>query len=119
MQLLANLVNSIVSMGALAAVGHLCERSLVGRSLSGDNRYLTYHLHLGTRKVRLRHLHGHHNRRPPAHDLQRNGEYGIVDKILGQAALAFCYLSQVVLSTYNPLQGVVPTEAMETTTRAK
>ena len=43
-----------------------------------------------------------------------------VDHTLGRAALAFYYLFQVVFSfTYTPLQGVVPAEALETTTRAK
>lgn len=38
----------------------------------------------------------------------------------GKAALAFYYLFNVVFSfTYTPLQGVIPAEALETTTRAK
>lgn len=50
---------------------------------------------------------------------QRNaGE--TLDPTLGRTALAFYYLFQVVFSfTYTPLQGVVPAEALETTTRAK
>ncbi|KAL4942383.1 hypothetical protein BDV06DRAFT_164271 [Aspergillus oleicola] len=47
-------------------------------------------------------------------------EAGTVDHTLGRAALAFYYLFQLVFSfTYTPLQGVVPAEALETTTRAK
>lgn len=43
-----------------------------------------------------------------------------INKSFGQAALAFYYLFNVVYSfTYTPLQGVVPAEALETTTRAK
>ena len=45
---------------------------------------------------------------------------GTVNKIYGQTALAFYYLFNIVFSfTYTPLQGVVPAEALETTTRAK
>ncbi|KAF3398210.1 Lactose permease [Penicillium rolfsii] len=45
---------------------------------------------------------------------------GTISKTKGQAALAFYYLFNVVFSfTYTPLQGVVPAEALETTTRAK
>ncbi|KAJ5449986.1 uncharacterized protein N7458_006435 [Penicillium daleae] len=45
---------------------------------------------------------------------------GTISKSKGQAALAFYYLFNVVFSfTYTPLQGVVPAEALETTTRAK
>ncbi|KAJ5166760.1 uncharacterized protein N7482_005541 [Penicillium canariense] len=47
-------------------------------------------------------------------------ETGTISKSKGQAALAFYYLFNVVFSfTYTPLQGVVPAEALETTTRAK
>lgn len=47
-------------------------------------------------------------------------EAGAVDPTLGRTALSFYYLFQVVFSfTYTPLQGVVPAEALETTTRAK
>jgi hypothetical protein len=39
---------------------------------------------------------------------------------MGKTALAFYYLFNVVFSfAYTPLQGVVPSEALETTTRAK
>lgn len=45
---------------------------------------------------------------------------GTIGKTKGQAALAFYYLFNVVFSfTYTPLQGVIPAEALETTTRAK
>lgn len=45
---------------------------------------------------------------------------GTISPSKGQAALAFYYLFNVVFSfTYTPLQGVVPAEALETTTRAK
>ncbi|KAL3480986.1 general substrate transporter [Aspergillus californicus] len=51
----------------------------------------------------------------PAHE---NNEP--VNMTYGQTALAFYYLFQVIFSfTYTPLQGVVPAEALETTTRAK
>ncbi|KAJ5291796.1 hypothetical protein N7478_001047 [Penicillium angulare] len=45
---------------------------------------------------------------------------GTISHTKGQAALAFYYLFNVVFSfTYTPLQGVMPAEALETTTRAK
>ncbi|KAJ5491234.1 hypothetical protein N7539_002801 [Penicillium diatomitis] len=45
---------------------------------------------------------------------------GTISPDKGRAALAFYYLFNVVFSfTYTPLQGVVPAEALETTTRAK
>lgn len=45
---------------------------------------------------------------------------GTISPTKGRAALAFYYLFNVVFSfTYTPLQGVVPAEALETTTRAK
>jgi hypothetical protein len=45
---------------------------------------------------------------------------GTISHTKGQTALAFYYLFNVVFSfTYTPLQGVVPAEALETTTRAK
>ena len=45
---------------------------------------------------------------------------GTISHTKGLAALAFYYLFNVVFSfTYTPLQGVVPAEALETTTRAK
>ncbi|KAJ6013421.1 hypothetical protein N7540_008012 [Penicillium herquei] len=47
-------------------------------------------------------------------------ETGTIDPAKGQAALAFYYLFNVIFSfTYTPLQGVMPAEALETTTRAK
>ncbi|KAJ5915599.1 hypothetical protein N7466_011532 [Penicillium verhagenii] len=45
---------------------------------------------------------------------------GSISASKGQAALAFYYLFNVIFSfTYTPLQGVMPAEALETTTRAK
>lgn len=45
---------------------------------------------------------------------------GTISENKGKAVLAFYYLFNVVFSfTYTPLQGVVPAEALETTTRAK
>ncbi|KAJ5717360.1 hypothetical protein N7488_003006 [Penicillium malachiteum] len=47
-------------------------------------------------------------------------ETGTIDPAKGQAALAFYYIFNVIFSfTYTPLQGVMPAEALETTTRAK
>ncbi|KAL4922051.1 general substrate transporter [Aspergillus aurantiobrunneus] len=55
-----------------------------------------------------------------SHPMIPQREAGTVDPTLGRTALAFYYLFQVVFSfTYTPLQGVVPAEALETTTRAK
>jgi hypothetical protein len=52
--------------------------------------------------------------------LQEVANHGTIGKSKGQAALAFYYLFNVVFSfTYTPLQGVIPAEALETTTRAK
>ena len=52
--------------------------------------------------------------------LQEVANTGHIGKTKGQAALAFYYLFNVVFSfTYTPLQGVIPAEALETTTRAK
>jgi hypothetical protein len=43
-----------------------------------------------------------------------------VNMTFGRTALAFYYLFNLTFSfTYTPLQGVVPAEALETTTRAK
>ncbi|KAJ5620469.1 hypothetical protein N7510_004453 [Penicillium lagena] len=45
---------------------------------------------------------------------------GTISHSKGQAALSFYYLFNVIYSfTYTPLQGVIPAEALETTTRAK
>jgi hypothetical protein len=45
---------------------------------------------------------------------------GNINKTYGQTAVAFYYLFNFVFSfTYTPLQGVIPAEALETTTRAK
>lgn len=44
----------------------------------------------------------------------------VVDQSMAQGALAWYFLFNIVFSfTYTPLQGVIPTEALETTTRAK
>lgn len=45
---------------------------------------------------------------------------GNIDLSYGQGALASYFLFNIIFSfTYTPLQGVIPTEALETTTRAK
>ncbi|GAB1310672.1 Lactose permease [Madurella fahalii] len=50
---------------------------------------------------------------------QIHGE-GNIDLSYGQGALASYFLFNIIFSfTYTPLQGVIPTEALETTTRAK
>ncbi|KAJ5794055.1 Major facilitator superfamily domain general substrate transporter [Penicillium paradoxum] len=52
--------------------------------------------------------------------LQEVANTGTINKTKGQAALAFYYLFNTVFSfTYTPLQGVIPAEALETTTRSK
>ncbi|KAL4805401.1 general substrate transporter [Aspergillus unguis] len=105
MQLLLNLVNSIVgAIGALTAV-YYCDRMprrtvLVWGSLGCA---ICMAINAGVSQPMIP---------------QRAA--GNIDKTLGQAALSFYYLFQVVFSfTYTPLQGVVPAEALETTTRAK
>ncbi|KAI9368393.1 general substrate transporter [Aspergillus egyptiacus] len=107
MQLLLNVVNSIVgAIAALTAVC-LCDRMprrtvLVWGTLACA---VCMAINAGVSEPMI---------------AQRNSEDGIVDRTLGQTALAFYYLFQVVFSfTYTPLQGVVPAEALETTTRAK
>ena len=54
-------------------------------------------------------------------DNQGAGKPGVViNQSYAQGALAWYFLFNVVFSfTYTPLQGVIPTEALETTTRAK
>ncbi|KAL4737119.1 general substrate transporter [Aspergillus similis] len=106
MQLLLNLVNSIVgAIGALTAV-YYCDRMprrtvLVWGTLGCA---ICMAINAGVSQPLI-----------PQRDA---GE--TLDKNLGQTALAFYYLFQVVFSfTYTPLQGVVPAEALETTTRAK
>jgi hypothetical protein len=45
---------------------------------------------------------------------------GTIDITYGQGALASYFLFNIIFSfTYTPLQGAIPTEALETTTRAK
>jgi len=51
------------------------------------------------------------------HPVATNGNFTAT---MGKTALAFYYLFNVIFSfSYTPLQGVVPSEALETTTRAK
>lgn len=54
-------------------------------------------------------------------EMQGAGKKGaIIDMSYAKGALAWYFLFNVVFSfTYTPLQGVIPTEALETTTRAK
>ncbi|KAL4816214.1 general substrate transporter [Aspergillus spinulosporus] len=106
MQLLLNLVNSIVgAIGALTAV-YFCDRMprrtvLVWGTLGCA---ICMAVNAGVSQPLI-----------PQRDA---GE--TLDPTLGRTALAFYYLFQVVFSfTYTPLQGVVPAEALETTTRAK
>ncbi|KAJ5827180.1 Major facilitator superfamily domain general substrate transporter [Penicillium robsamsonii] len=101
-QLLLNLVNSIVSaVGALTAV-YFCDRMrrrpvLIFGTLACA---ITLAINAGI--------------------LQEVANTGSIGKNKGQAALAFYYLFNVVFSfTYTPLQGVIPAEALETTTRSK
>jgi Na+/melibiose symporter-like transporter len=52
--------------------------------------------------------------------ISEKAKTGTINKTYGQVALAFYYLFNVVYSfAYTPLQGVIPAEALETTTRAK
>jgi sugar porter (SP) family MFS transporter len=106
MQLLLNLVNSIVgAIGALTAV-YYCDRMprrtvLVWGTLGCA---ICMAINAGVSQ--------------PLIPQREAGE--TLDPTLGRTALAFYYLFQVVFSfTYTPLQGVVPAEALETTTRAK
>jgi sugar porter (SP) family MFS transporter len=51
---------------------------------------------------------------------QQQQERGSFDLSYGQGALASYFLFNIIFSfTYTPLQGAIPTEALETTTRAK
>ncbi|KAL2021382.1 hypothetical protein VTK56DRAFT_7247 [Thermocarpiscus australiensis] len=52
--------------------------------------------------------------------LDRQTQRGQIDLSYGQGALASYFLFNIIFSfTYTPLQGVIPTEALETTIRAK
>ncbi|KAL4866130.1 hypothetical protein BDV12DRAFT_138511 [Aspergillus spectabilis] len=107
MQLLLNLVNSIVSaIGALTAVCY-CDR-MPRRTVLVWGTFacaICMAINAGVSQPMIP---------------QRNSPEGVVDRTLGQTALAFYYLFNVIFSfTYTPLQGVVPAEALETTTRAK
>ncbi|CAG8057426.1 unnamed protein product [Penicillium salamii] len=101
-QLLLNLVNSIVSaIGALSAV-YLTDRMRRRPVLIFGTMACAVTLAIN------------------AGILQEVANTGHINKTKGQAALAFYYLFNVVFSfTYTPLQGVIPAEALETTTRAK
>ncbi|CRG88476.1 Lactose permease [Talaromyces islandicus] len=105
-QLLLNLVNSIVSaIGALTAV-YFTDRMprrpvLVWGTLACA---LTMAINAGVSEPLI----------------SEKANTGTINKTFGQVALAFYYLFNVVFSfTYTPLQGVIPAEALETTTRAK
>lgn len=122
-QLLLNLVNSIISaVGALTAV-YFTDRmrrrpvlifGTLGKShllsplsfvmVSPANQHIACAVALGIN----------------AGILQEVANTGFISKNKGKAALAFYYLFNVVFSfTYTPLQGVIPAEALETTTRSK
>ncbi|OQE30897.1 hypothetical protein PENFLA_c002G04213 [Penicillium flavigenum] len=101
-QLLLNLVNSIVSaVGALTAVFFTDKMRRRPVLIFGT---LACAIALGIN----------------AGILQEVANTGVIGKTKGKAALAFYYLFNVVFSfTYTPLQGVIPAEALETTTRSK
>lgn len=101
-QLLLNLVNSIISaVGALTAV-YFTDRMRRRPVLIFGT--LACAIALGIN----------------AGILQEVANTGFIGKTKGKAALAFYYLFNVVFSfTYTPLQGVIPAEALETTTRSK
>ncbi|KAJ5687789.1 hypothetical protein N7536_010408 [Penicillium majusculum] len=101
-QLLLNLVNSIISaVGALTAV-YFTDRMRRRPVLIFGT--LACAIALGIN----------------AGILQEVANTGFISKNKGKAALAFYYLFNVVFSfTYTPLQGVIPAEALETTTRSK
>ncbi|KAH8694299.1 putative MFS lactose permease [Talaromyces proteolyticus] len=106
MQLLLNLVNSIVSaIGALTAV-YFTDRMprrpvLVWGTLACA---VTMAINAGVSEPLI----------------SEKATTGTINNTYGQVALAFYYLFNVVFSfTYTPLQGVIPAEALETTTRAK
>ncbi|KAJ5561890.1 hypothetical protein N7535_003646 [Penicillium sp. DV-2018c] len=102
MQLLLNLVNSIVSaVGALTAV---CLTDKMRR-----RPVLIYGTFACAIALAIN-----------AGILQEVANTGTISKHKGQAALAFYYLFNITFSfTYTPLQGVIPAEALETTTRSK
>ncbi|KAL2860104.1 general substrate transporter [Aspergillus pseudodeflectus] len=106
MQLLLNLVNQVVSaIGALTAV-YFCDRM-------PRRPVLVY----GTFACAM-FMAVNAGVSQPMIPQQRAGEP--VNMTFGRTALAFYYLFNVTFSfTYTPLQGVVPAEALETTTRAK
>ncbi|GES60017.1 MFS lactose permease [Aspergillus terreus] len=105
-QLLLNLVNSIVSaIGALTAV-HFTDK-MPRRKVLVFGTFacaVTMAINAGVSQ--------------PMIGPKARGEP--INKTFGQTALAFYYLFNFVFSfTYTPLQGVIPAEALETTTRAK
>ncbi|KAL5341983.1 general substrate transporter [Aspergillus crustosus] len=106
MQLLLNLVNSVASaIGALTAV-YFCDRMPRRTVLIWGTLACAFCMAINA---------GVSQPMIP----QRDSPEG-VDATLGRTALAFYYLFNVIFSfTYTPLQGVVPAEALETTTRAK
>ncbi|GFF31343.1 lactose permease [Aspergillus udagawae] len=105
MQLLMNLINSIVSaIGALTAVV-LTDRMPRRKVLVWGTFAcaITMAINAGV-----------------SEPLIKQTATGNINKTYGQTAVAFYYLFNVVFSfTYTPLQGVIPAEALETTTRAK
>lgn len=121
MQLLMNLVNSIVSaIGALSAVA-LTDR-MPRRKVLVWGTFGTFFSHSPPRiaadslacAITMAVNAG------VSEPLIKQTATGNISKTYGQTAVAFYYLFNFVFSfTYTPLQGVIPAEALETTTRAK
>ncbi|KKK14300.1 hypothetical protein ARAM_000796 [Aspergillus rambellii] len=106
MQLLLNLINSIVSaIGALTAVRFTDKMPRRPVLIWGTFACaITMAINAGVSVPMI----------------SQKAETGSVNMTYGRTALSFYYLFNFVFSfTYTPLQGVIPAEALETTTRAK